>query len=47
MTNPQIAPYGSWQSPLTADLIAAKTIHLVEIRLDGPDVYWSEMRPTE
>lgn len=47
MTTPNIAPYGSWKSPLTADLIASKTIRLVEVKLDGADVYWSEMRPAE
>jgi dipeptidyl aminopeptidase/acylaminoacyl peptidase len=47
MSIPNIAPYGSWKSPLTADLIASKTIRLVEVKLDGTDVYWSEMRPAE
>jgi len=47
MPDLQTAPYGSWQSPLTANLIASKAIRLLELRLDGPDIYWSEMRPTE
>jgi dipeptidyl aminopeptidase/acylaminoacyl peptidase len=47
MTEPCIAPYGSWKSPITSDLIAAGTIGLGEVRLDGDIVYWSEMRPTE
>jgi dipeptidyl aminopeptidase/acylaminoacyl peptidase len=41
------APYGSWKSPITADLITAKTIGLRETRVDGEDIYWSEMRPLE
>jgi WD40-like Beta Propeller Repeat len=40
-------PYGSWKSPITSDLIVAGSIGLGEIRLDGDDVYWSELRPTE
>lgn len=47
MTPPQIAPYGSWKSPITSDLIVAGTISLGQIALDGSDIYWSEMRPTE
>jgi len=47
MTTAQIAPYGSWKSPITSDLIVAGTIGLGGVRLDGDDVYWSELRPTE
>jgi dipeptidyl aminopeptidase/acylaminoacyl peptidase len=42
-----IAPYGSWKSPITSDLIVAGTIGLGQIALDGDDVYWVEQRPTE
>jgi dipeptidyl aminopeptidase/acylaminoacyl peptidase len=42
-----IAPYGSWKSPITSDLIAAKTIALGQIILDGQDIFWNEMRPAE
>lgn len=41
------APYGSWKSPITSDLIVAGSIRLGEIRLDGSNVYWSEGRPTD
>ncbi|HEU4326093.1 MAG TPA: S9 family peptidase [Roseiflexaceae bacterium] len=47
MTEPQIAPYGAWRSPITTDLIVAGTITLGQITLDGADVYWTEGRPTE
>ncbi|MBD2461521.1 S9 family peptidase [Oscillatoria sp. FACHB-1407] len=47
MTQPFTAPYGSWKSPITSDLIVAGTISLGQIMLDGDDIYWSEMRPTE
>jgi len=45
--NKTIAPYGSWKSPITADLITAKTISLAQHCIDGEDIYWSEMRPFE
>src|SRR5437588_11166742 len=47
MPDPRIAPYGSWKSPVTSDLIVAGTIGLGEIALDGRDIYWVEMRSTE
>ncbi len=47
MPDPQTAPYGSWSSPITSDLIVASTIGLGEILLDGTDVYWIESRPQE
>ena len=47
MAQAQIAPYGSWKSPITADLIVAGTIGLGQIALDGEDVYWTEGRPAE
>ena len=40
-------PYGSWRSPITSDSIVSSSIRLGAVRLDGPDVYWSELRPTE
>lgn len=47
MTQTQIASYGSWKSPITADLIVAGTIGLGQIALDGDNVYWIEGRPSE
>ncbi|HIC95807.1 TPA: S9 family peptidase, partial [Candidatus Bipolaricaulota bacterium] len=47
MTEPQLAPYGSWKSPITSDLIVSETIGLGWIALDGEDIYWTEMRPAE
>jgi len=41
------APYGSWKSPITSDLIVAGAIRLMEIVLDGEDRYWLESRPME
>lgn len=47
MTEPKVAPYGTWKSPITSDLIVAETIGLGQIALDGDDVYWLEQRPSE
>lgn len=47
MTDPQVAPYGSWKSPITTDLIVSETIRFGQIALDGQDVYWLESRPSE
>ena len=47
MPSPTIAPYGSWKSPITADLIVGRSIGLGQIMLDGEDVYWTESRPAE
>ncbi len=44
---PIIAPYGSWKSPITTDLIVQDVVALGSIQLDGDDVYWVEMRPSE
>src|SRR5260370_15735020 len=41
------APYGSWKSPITSDLIVAQTTMLSDVRLDGDHVYWIEGRPQE
>ncbi|MBM4431065.1 MAG: S9 family peptidase, partial [Chloroflexi bacterium] len=43
----QIAPYGSWKSPITAAAIASAAIRLQEIAFDGSDIYWIEGRPAE
>ena len=47
MTYPNVAPYGSWKSPITADVVAAGEVGLEQIRLDGGDVYWIERRSKE
>jgi dipeptidyl aminopeptidase/acylaminoacyl peptidase len=47
MSEPRIAPYGSWASPITSDLIVASSIGLGGVQIDGGDVYWIESRPQE
>lgn len=43
----KITSYGSWNSPITADLIVSASIGLGSVCLDGPDIYWLEGRPQE
>ena len=42
---PKQAPCGSWQSPITADLLTSKSISIYDPKLVDDDVYWVEMRP--
>ncbi|MGK7881694.1 MAG: prolyl oligopeptidase family serine peptidase [Crocosphaera sp.] len=47
MSSPTIAPFGSWKSPITSDLIVAQSIGLGGVVFDNNDVYWLEGRPQE
>ena len=47
MSGKQIAPYGTWRSPISTDLITADTVTLVECLIDNDDFYWLESRPRE
>jgi dienelactone hydrolase len=47
MPKPDAAPYGSWRSPITSDVIVAQTTMLSDARLDGDEIYWLEQRPQE
>src|SRR6266550_4423827 len=47
MPEPKVAPFGSWKSPITTDLIVSGSIGLTQPLIDDRDVYWIEMRPTE
>ena len=43
-----IEPYGSWKSPISAEmLIAGGKRRLSEIKADGSDVYWLDARPDQ
>ena len=44
---PRTAPYGSWKSPISADLLVSNTIAHERVLIDGGDVYWVETRPSE
>ena len=41
------APYGSWTSPITADVLTTSGLTLSQVVADGSDLYWLEGRPTE
>ncbi|MGI9164878.1 MAG: S9 family peptidase [Pyrinomonadaceae bacterium] len=47
MPAPRTAPYGSWKSPITSDLIVSGSVGLSQPTIAGGDVYWVEMRPAE
>jgi hypothetical protein len=42
-----IAPYGSWRSPVGADLVAGGRIGLDALQAEGDDLYWLEGRSNE
>ncbi|MBI4259124.1 MAG: S9 family peptidase, partial [Actinobacteria bacterium] len=43
----RVEPFGAWESPISATLLAESGIRLQEVQLDGDDAYWLEGRPTE
>ena len=47
MSSPTQAPYGSWKSPITSDLIVAGSVSLAGTALDGGEVCWLEVRPSD
>ena len=44
---PVVSKYGSWKSPITAELVAGGEVGLEQIRLDGDHIYWIERRAHE
>ncbi|KAF9512046.1 hypothetical protein BS47DRAFT_1394589 [Hydnum rufescens UP504] len=46
---PLTAPYGSWKSPIRADLLTEKSLSLAEVLIDhvSSEIYWVEGRPYE
>src|SRR5215207_4244747 len=47
MSQQQVAPYGSWRSPISSDEIVRGVVGLSEVVIDGRDVYCLERRPGE
>src|SRR5689334_20427527 len=49
MPEKKTAPYGSWASPISPEMLLKGTVHMRNqmIRWDGDDLYWSELRPYE
>lgn len=44
---PVPAPYGSWSSPISPELIVAAAVSLGDVWVDGEHTWWSELRPSE
>ena len=49
MSGRKVAPYGSWASPITVDMLLKGTVHMRNqmVRWDGETLYWSELRPDQ
>lgn len=47
MTDKIVAPYGSWKSPVTSELIVADSVSIGDVVMHGDDIYWTEMRPAD
>ena len=47
MNKKRTAPYGAWESPVTTDLVAGKTVGLGPLQADQGALYWLEARPNE
>ena len=47
MSQPKIASYGGWKSPITSDLIVSQSIGVSSPQFDGENIYWLESRPSE
>jgi len=46
-SDPRIAPYGSWKSPITSEAIVSAGLRLGEVPIDGDRAFWLEGRPSE
>jgi dipeptidyl aminopeptidase/acylaminoacyl peptidase len=44
---PIVAPYGSWRSPITTQMLVQGAVRFGDISLDGDIPYWVEVRPEE
>ncbi|MBS0629648.1 MAG: S9 family peptidase [Verrucomicrobia bacterium] len=42
-----IAPFGSWESPITTDLISSGSVTFNEMQADDNGLYWTETHPKE
>ena len=44
---PTVAPYGSWRSPITTQMLVQGAVRFGDMSLDGDTLYWVEVRPEE
>jgi len=42
-----VAPYGSWSSPISAEMLATAGVGLGQTWLEDGAAYWVESRPAE
>ncbi|MCD9623700.1 S9 family peptidase [Rhabdothermincola salaria] len=47
MPAPEARPHGSWPSPITPEVIVAKSVSIGEVAVGLDDVWWAEARPEE
>jgi hypothetical protein len=43
----QVAPYGTWRSQISAEMVSTGAVTLSQPRLENGSVYWQESRPSE
>ena len=43
----EVVPYGSWPTPITASRVVEHAVRLGNLRTDGDDLWWLELRPQE
>ena len=47
MSEKKIAPYGSWESPITTESIVSDSISIGDLFISNESIFWQEMRPAE
>ena len=47
MSVAEVAPYGSWKSPVSAGRIASAALKLSHVEIKDGAVYWNELRPAQ
>ncbi|HQF95545.1 MAG TPA: hypothetical protein PLS46_15360, partial [Microthrixaceae bacterium] len=43
----EVAPYGSWRSPISAERVMGSSSRLGEVAISDDAIWWSEGRPSE
>jgi dipeptidyl aminopeptidase/acylaminoacyl peptidase len=47
VAEPTAAPYGSWRSPISAQMLVQGAVRFGDVATDGDTLYWVEARPQE
>ena len=47
MSEPTVAPYGTWRSPISAAMLVEGGVRLSHVSIEDGSVYWVEGRPAE